>query len=128
MIGYVTLGTKDIKRARGFYDPVLALLGAKPNAWTSEERAFYAAGPGAPMLAVMKPQNGEPATNGNGTMVALSAPTRQVVDEMHRTALKLGGRDEGAPGIRGSDPNGFYGAYFRDLDGNKFCIIRMGPP
>ncbi|MGE0387487.1 MAG: VOC family protein [Gammaproteobacteria bacterium] len=127
MIGYVTLGTRDLAKARKFYDPVLGLLDAKPTGWTSERAAFYQAGNG-PMIAVMYPFDGRPATWGNGSMVALAAPTRQVVDKMHALALSLGGADEGAPGLRGDDPNGFYGAYFRDPDGNKLCIFRMGPP
>jgi predicted lactoylglutathione lyase len=60
-------------------------------------------------------------------MVALIAPTRAVVDEVHATALALGAADEGAPGIRGGDASDFYGAYFRDLDGNKICVYRSGP-
>jgi predicted lactoylglutathione lyase len=63
---------------------------------------------------------------GNGTMVALSADTTEVVRQVHETALRLGGSDEGAPGWRG-EPGGFYGAYFRDLDGNKLCVYRVGP-
>jgi len=44
------------------------------------------------------------------------------VDRVHAKALALGGKDEGPAGPRGE---GFYGGYFRDLDGNKlnvFCI------
>ncbi|WP_422396671.1 hypothetical protein [Sphingomonas ginsenosidivorax] len=54
--------------------------------------------------------------------------TRGDVDAIHAKALELGGTDEGAPGIRGDDPDGFYGAYFRDLDGNKLTVFRFGPP
>jgi hypothetical protein len=42
--------------------------------------------------------------------------------------MELGGSDEGAPGVRGEEgPRAFYGAYFRDLDGNKLCAFRIGP-
>jgi predicted lactoylglutathione lyase len=56
-------------------------------------------------------------------MFALAASSREMVDKVHAKALSLGSKDEGAPGDRG---NGFYGAYFRDLDGNKFCVFKMG--
>lgn len=128
MIGYVTLGTRDLAQARKFYDPLLALLGAKPNPWTSDTGAFYQVGDTGPMVAIKYPFDGRPATWGNGAMVALVAASRELVDQCHALALSLGGLDEGAPGIRGDDPNGFYGAYFRDLDGNKLCVFRTGPP
>ncbi|NBU89429.1 MAG: VOC family protein, partial [Betaproteobacteria bacterium] len=66
---------------------------------------------------------GHKATVGNGTMVALAASSPEQVQALHAKALALGGQDEGAPGPRGK---GFYGAYFRDLDGNKlaaYCMV-----
>jgi predicted lactoylglutathione lyase len=61
-------------------------------------------------------------------MVALVLKERRQVDALHAKALALGGTDEGAPGVRGSEgPQAFYGAYFRDLDGNKLCAFRIGP-
>ena len=59
-------------------------------------------------------------------MIALLADSRAQVQQLHAKALALGGADEGAPGLRGDDSNGFYGAYFRDLDGNKLCVFRIG--
>jgi catechol 2,3-dioxygenase-like lactoylglutathione lyase family enzyme len=128
MIGYTMLGTNDLSRARAFYDPLAAAFGAKVvDAYTNEKRVWYASGAGAPLLAVTLPHDGKPANAGNGTMVALAAANRAVVDRVHATALSQGGMDEGAPGVRGDDPNGFYGAYFRDPDGNKFCVYKIGP-
>ena len=101
--------------------------GAPLAAISGENRTFFSAGPGQPMLAVGKPHDGGTATFGNGTMIALSAPSRSVVDAMYAAAIKAGGKDEGAPGVRGPNPNGFYGAYFRDLDGNKLCVFKVGP-
>jgi predicted lactoylglutathione lyase len=61
-------------------------------------------------------------------MVALVLKERSQVDALHAKALALGGTDEGAPGVRGAEgPQAFYGAYFRDLDGNKLCAFRIGP-
>jgi catechol 2,3-dioxygenase-like lactoylglutathione lyase family enzyme len=129
MIGYVMLGTNDVARAKSFYDPILALLGASVlDAYSSDRRVFYTAGAGQPMFAIGMPYDGSKATVGNGTMVSLPATTRAIVDAIHAKALALGGKDEGAPGVRGPNPDGFYGAYMRDPDGNKLCVFRIGPP
>jgi predicted lactoylglutathione lyase len=122
MIGYVTLGTNDIQRAARFYDALLAELGAK-RAMELEAFIAWGSGPGAPMLAVARPFDKQPASVGNGVMVALAAGSKAQVDAIHRKALELGGRDEGAPGPRGG---GFYAGYFRDLDGNKLNAFFIG--
>ena len=128
MIGYTMVGTNNPAAATAFYTPLLAMLGGAPLAAISgENRTFFSAGAGQPMLAVGKPHDGGTATFGNGTMIALSAPSRAVVDAMYAAAIAAGGKDEGAPGVRGPNPNGFYGAYFRDLDGNKICAFKVGP-
>ena len=128
MIGYVMLGTNDLARAKSFYDPILTLLGASVlAAYSSDRRVFYTAGAGQPMLAITMPFDGAKATVGNGSMVALPAKSRALVDAVHAKALELGGKDEGAPGVRGPNPDGFYGAYLRDPDGNKLCVFRVGP-
>jgi predicted lactoylglutathione lyase len=124
MIGYVTLGTNDLKRAAQFYDALLAEIGGKR---TMEFDGFivWSTGPRAPGLALTRPYDGKAATVGNGVMVALAAGARDKVDALHRKALELGGRDEGAPGPRSET---FYAAYFRDLDGNKLNAFHMGKP
>lgn len=123
MIGYVTLGTNDLPRAAAFYDKLLASLGAK-RAWENDRGIGWATGRNSPSLAVMKPFDGKAATCGNGTMVSLLADSREKVDEVYKLALELGGTDEGPAGPRGT--SGFYGGYFRDLDGNKLCVFRFG--
>ena len=122
MIGYVTLGTNDIARAARFYDALLAEFGAK-RMMEMETFIAWGAGPGTPMVSVIKPYDKKPATVGNGVMVALAAASKAQVDAIHRRALELGGKDEGAPGPRG---DGFYAAYFRDLDGNKLNAFFIG--
>jgi catechol 2,3-dioxygenase-like lactoylglutathione lyase family enzyme len=75
------------------------------------------------MLGICTPYDGQPASTGNGTMIALSAGSSDLVSRVHARALALGATDEGAPGPRGGA--GFF-AYFRDLDGNKFAVYTMG--
>jgi catechol 2,3-dioxygenase-like lactoylglutathione lyase family enzyme len=125
MLGYATVGTNNLDRATSFYDEIFKVLGAK-RVLEFERGVYY--GTDSMQLGVLTPANGERATVGNGTMVALQAITRSLVDEVHATALRRGGANEGDPGIRGDSSDGFYGAYFRDLDGNKLCVFRIGPP
>jgi catechol 2,3-dioxygenase-like lactoylglutathione lyase family enzyme len=129
MIGYVTLGTNDLDRARVFYDALLGEIGASRKMQFPETGfTLYGTGERRPGIAVTRPYNGEAAKPGNGNMVAIAAASRAMVDRLHAKALELGGSDEGAPGLRTPEgPSAFYGAYFRDLDGNKLCVFRMGP-
>ena len=122
MIGYVTLGTNDLQRAAKFYDALLGEIGAK-RAMEMETFIAWATAPNTPMVSVIKPFDGKPATVGNGVMVALMMDSKAKVDALHKKALALGGKDEGAPGPRG---DGFYAGYFRDLDGNKLNAFFMG--
>ena len=121
MIGYITVGSNDLETAVGFYDALLAELGARRF---MEEEMFvaWAVSPDQPAISVCKPWDGNAATVGNGTMVALKVDSADKVDAVYAKAMELGGTDEGPPGKR---MDGFYAAYFRDLDGNKlnaFCI------
>ena len=122
MIGYVTLGTNDLGRAAAFYDALLGEIGAK-RAMEMETFIAWAVEPNTPMVAVIKPFDGKAATVGNGVMVALLVDSKDKVGALHAKALALGGKDEGAPGQRG---DGFYAAYFRDLDGNKLNAFFLG--
>lgn len=121
MIGYATIGTNDFEKSKAFYDKVLAALGAR-RSLTNDRMQGYSSKAGA-MLAICNPYDGGKAAPGNGNMLALAAPSREVVDKTYADAIANGATDEGAPGDRGG---GFYGAYFRDLDGNKICVFKMG--
>ena len=128
MIGYVTLGTDDLDRSRAFYDALFGEIGASRLMEMDSGFTLYGTNWGQPGVAVTKPYNGEPARAGNGNMVALVMDSREKVDRLYAKALDLGGTDEGPPGLRGEEGNrAFYGAYFRDPDGNKICAFRIGP-
>ena len=115
MIGYITLGTNDIKKAAAFYDEIFKEAGAS-RIYDYEEFIGWGKSPTTPMFSILPPFDGEPATVGNGVMIALLADSRDQVDRIHAKALALGGKNEGDPGPRAG---GFYIGYFRDLDGNK---------
>ena len=122
MIGYVTLGTNDFDAAAKFYDALLGELGAG-RFMEADTFIAWSTGPGAPSVSIAKPFDGEPASVGNGVMVALAVDSREKVDAIYAKALELGGTDEGAPGQR---MDSFYAGYFRDLDGNKLNAFYFG--
>lgn len=123
MLAYATVGTRDLPRAAAFFDSVLGELGAKRFMEEPDCFIAWATGQDGAGLGVTMPFDKQPATAGNGCMVAMQASSREQVDRVHAKALELGGTDEGAPGQRSE---GFYAAYFRDLDGNKFNACFMG--
>jgi len=128
MIGYVTVGSNDLEKARGFYDSLMPTLGAGRIMEFGDNFTMYGTAMNRPAIAVCKPHDGNAATVGNGVMVSIACDSRAKVDAVHARAMELGGQDEGAPGVRGEEgERAFYGAYFRDLDGNKLAAFRIGP-
>jgi catechol 2,3-dioxygenase-like lactoylglutathione lyase family enzyme len=121
-VGYVCIGTNDFERACGFYDALLGEIGGT-RLMPTPQGQMYRLGKGA-MLMVTRPYDNQPATIGNGGMVALQVDGKDDVEKLHAKALAMGGRCEGPPGPRG--PFGEF-AYFRDLDGNKLCAYAPAP-
>ena len=124
MFSHVTIGTQDFSRAVAFYDAVLEPLGiqrlpgTKYPGWASWQRVG-----GTEKLWVGKPQDGQPASHGNGWMVAFTAPSRTAVDAAYAAAIASGGTDEGPPGLRPKYAADYYGAYVRDPEGNKLHFV-----
>ena len=126
MIGHVMIGTNDLDQGARFYDVLLAPLGLVQVARV-ETYAAYApkAAKDAIEFYITTPFDQGPATPGNGTMVALAAPTMQALEQFHRLGLQNGGSDEGAPGPREEGSDICY-AYIRDAAGNKICAFHDG--
>ena len=124
MIGYVTIGAKDVEAALPFYDAVFGAIGGERKSFEGGW-AFYGQKGGEGNVGVCKPFDGQPARAGNGIMVALLAPSQDAVRAAHAGGLANGGADEGAPGFRPPDGKAFYGAYLRDPTGNKLCVFHM---
>lgn len=124
-LNYVMLGSNDVKRARSFYSAVLPIIGGTlaaeymPHAFCYELR-------GGGRVWVATPYNEAIAASGNGTMVGFSCQTTEEVDAAHQAALSCGGANEGDPGLRPQYGPDFYGAYVRDLDGNKMSFVFLG--
>jgi len=122
MIGYTTVGTADMDRAKKFYCDLFESKGAKVLV-DAGRIAMIGTGRGTPMIAVCAPYNKEAPTPGNGVMVAFTAETKPEVDEFYARAIELGATCDGPPGQR--VPDRFYGAYVRDFDGNKLCFFKF---
>jgi predicted lactoylglutathione lyase len=124
VIGYITLGTNDLQEAVAFYDVLLAEIGAG-RFMENDRFVAWAVAPDQQAFSVCKPYDGNAATAGDGTMIALAVDSTAKVDAVHAKAMELGGSDEGAPGPR---TDGFYAGYFRDLDGNKLNVFCFQAP
>jgi len=119
MIGYVTIGTNDLEGAKAFYDPIAEMLGHR-QLMASDRMVGWGTPYKDALLCLIKPHDEQPATVGNGTMIGLVAENEEVVQRVYDYALAHGGSDEGPPGPRGE---AFYGAYFRDPEGNKLVVF-----
>ena len=125
MLSGVCIGTNDLEAASAFYDKVMATIGMKRTVNEPNEIG-YAGSDGKTTFFVLTPYNEKPASFGNGTQVMFYAANEAGVKAFHAMVLQCGGKDDGAPGPRNYHP-GYYGAYARDLDGNKLHVaIELG--
>ena len=124
MLTMTRYGTRDLQGAKSFYDAIAEILGST-RVIDRENAAGYKGSEGG-IFMIGTPFAGE-AIAGNGTQAVFAAPSRAAVDAAHAKALELGGQCEGPPGLRGPEEMGYYAAYFRDLDGNKIMVSRVGP-
>ena len=124
MLSHITLGTNQLEEAVAYYDAVLGALGVERAEYDEKYKfARYHRTGEAFSLFVCAPFDGNPASAGNGTHIAILAPDAASVDAFHAAALAAGGVDEGAPGARPYYHPRYYGAYVRDLDGNKLQAV-----
>ena len=127
MISHVCVGISDFTRAHGFYAPLMASLGHVLKFSEDGWAGWKPKDTDRPLFLIGAPYNGQPATQGNGQMIALLAPDRKTVDACHASALAHGATCEGKPGLRPQYHPNYYGAYFRDPDGNKLCVCCHQP-
>lgn len=129
MFSHIFVSVTDFERSLAFYGAVMDSLGIalrfceRDKPWAG----WHSAGGTRPFFVICKPYDGQPHDPGNGQMVAFAAPTRAAVRSAHRTALAHGGTCEGPPGLRPHYHADYYGAYFRDGDGNKLCVACHAP-
>lgn len=124
MISHVFVGVGNFSRAMDFYSAVLPGLGLQQKFCEMERQwaGWMLPGAARPLFLIGRPYDGMPAAPGNGQMTALLAPSRAAVDSAYQLALQHGATSEGEPGLRPHYHENYYGAYFRDPDGNKLCV------
>jgi catechol 2,3-dioxygenase-like lactoylglutathione lyase family enzyme len=122
-IGYVTIGAQDSEKSGKFYDAVFAATGVERKFADGGWIGYGAKGAEEHDVYVCPPFDGKPATGGNGSMFAFKAGSKAEVQAAYKAGLANGGTDEGAPGNRPADKEGWYGAYLRDPTGNKICFF-----
>ena len=129
MFSHIFVGVSDFQRALAFYQPILGALGIEARFLdASRPWAGWQSQPDPrPLFLIGAPYNQQPHAAGNGQMVAFLAHTREAVRQAHAVALAHGGSSEGAPGLRPEYHAHYYGAYFRDPEGNKLCVACHGP-
>ncbi len=121
-IAYVSIGALDVEASLPFFDATFGAAGLERSFHDGGWAGYGEKGKDAD-LYICTPFDGQPARAGNGAMIALKVASQDQVAAVHATALANGGSDEGAPGFRPADSTNFYGAYFRDPTGNKFCVF-----
>ena len=129
MLSHVYIGVRNFERCFDFYSAVLPGLGWSQK-FVEKDRPWAGWKPSdrdRPLLLVGRPYNDEPASAGNGQMVALLARSRKDVDAFHAAAMEAGAACEGSPGLRPEYHPNYYGAYVRDPDGNKICVCCHEP-
>lgn len=129
MFSHVFVGVSDFQRAVAFYTPVLAALGMVQRFCESERpwAGWQLPGQARPLFLIGTPFDGQAHDAGNGQMTAFLASSRAQVDVVYAAALAHGGCSEGAPGLRPEYHAHYYGAYFRDTEGNKLCVACHDP-
>ncbi|MDX2234998.1 MAG: VOC family protein [Hyphomonadaceae bacterium] len=122
-LDHVSIGVTHVKRAKAFYDAVLAPLGMAPVMPVTVGGQLVGVGygddPHKPTFWIQLPVNAQPASQGNGVHIAFSAPTRAAVDDFYLAAMEAGGIEDGKPGLREQYHPAYYAAFVRDPDGNK---------
>lgn len=129
MFSHVFVGVDDFDRALEFYDAIAAALGLERKFVEAERpwAGWRTPGVERPLFLIGAPFDDEPATPGNGAMTAFLARDRATVVAVHAAALAHGGGCEGPPGLRPEYHEHYYGAYFRDPDGNKLAVACHAP-
>lgn len=129
MFSHIFTSVSDFERAFDFYSALMQSLGNELRFCEREKpwAGWHSVGHTRPLFVICQPYNGQPHDPGNGQMVAFMAASRDVVDAAYQVALAHGGRCEGPPGLRPHYHADYYGAYFRDPDGNKVCVACHAP-
>lgn len=127
MIDHIGFPVSDYARAKAFYTAALAPLGYAMVMEVAQET------PGqAPALGFGIGPRPDFWIGGEGGLnkplhVAIVAKDRAAVDAFHAAALRAGGRDNGAPGLRPHYHPDYYAAFVLDPDGHNIEAVCHAP-
>jgi catechol 2,3-dioxygenase-like lactoylglutathione lyase family enzyme len=127
MLDHVGFTVSDFDRSKRFYSHALAplsitlLMEVTPEQTGAGAHAGFGAD-GKPFFWI-----GNQGQLLSGLHVAFTARSRKQVDEFYRAALRMGGRDNGAPGLRPHYHENYYGAFVLDPDGNNVEAVCHQP-
>ena len=128
IIDHFGFGVSDYERAKAFYAEALAPLGIAlvmefgPEQTEGKVWACGFGKGGKPELWIGSDGKTTPPMH-----VAFEAETRAEVRAFYETALRLGGRDNGGPGVRPQYHPNYYGAFVFDLDGHNIEVVCHRP-
>ena len=124
MFDHISIGARDIARAKAFYDAAFKPLGFSRLSADETSLGYGTASPGFWILASERPVADDPKS---GLHFCFTAPTRESVDAFHKAALAHGGRDNGKPGLRPHYHANYYGAFVLDPDGYNIEAVCHEP-
>jgi catechol 2,3-dioxygenase-like lactoylglutathione lyase family enzyme len=116
MFDHVSIGVRDVAKAKRFYDVALKPLGYK---CLSQGEGSLGYGRDTVAFWISATQRPVPADEKSGLHFCLTAPTRKSVDAFHAAALRSGGSDNGKPGVRSDYSPDYYAAFVVDPDGYR---------
>jgi catechol 2,3-dioxygenase-like lactoylglutathione lyase family enzyme len=130
VFSHIFVGVRDFDRALAFYRALMPVLGIAERFCEPERPwAGWQSHPEPrPLFLIGAPYDGHAHAAGNGQMVAFLAADRETVDRAYAVAIASGAKSEGAPNLRPEYHASYYGAYFRDTEGNKLCVACHSPP
>jgi catechol 2,3-dioxygenase-like lactoylglutathione lyase family enzyme len=125
LFSHVFTSVSDFDRAYAFYASLMRALELEPRFHDSAKpwAGWQCPGGARPLFVIGRPNDGRPHAPGNGQMIAFSAKSREMVRNAYEVALSHGAQSEGPPGLRPQYHANYYGAYLRDPDGNKICVV-----
>ena len=127
MLDHVGIPVSDFMRSKAFYMHVLAPLGYGLVLEVSSEET------GGTSQAGFGAGNRPQFWIGTGTPLkgrvhfAFVAKSRDAVRAFYDAAMKAGGKDNGAPGLRPHYHENYYGAFVLDPDGHNIEAVYHGP-
>jgi len=129
VISHIFIGVTDFDRALPFYRALMAALELDERCHNPAlpRTGWHSAGGERPYFVICTPENGLPHHADNGQMVGFAASSRAHVVRVYDAATAAGATDEGRPGLRPQYHDHYFGAYFRDPEGNKLCVACHDP-